>query len=70
MESKLRSLFHDPAYYVKTFKSYAALSSKFSVLANWADTVFSEAVVAKLQVKLDGQEELRVLGVGSGSGEF
>ena len=69
-ESKLQSLFHDPVYYVKSFKIYAALSAKFKVLATWGDNVFSEAVVEHLPFKLNENEELRVLGVGSGSGTY
>ncbi|XP_038068305.1 histamine N-methyltransferase A-like [Patiria miniata] len=70
MEFKLRSLFHDPEYYTKAFHCYAALSAKFSVLANWGETVFGEAVVDKIKVTLGENEELRVLGMGSGSGEM
>ncbi|XP_038068314.1 histamine N-methyltransferase A-like [Patiria miniata] len=70
MESKLRSLFHDPEYYTKSFDCFAALSAKFSELANWGETVFGEAVVDKIKITLGDNEELRVLGVGSGSGEM
>ncbi|XP_022080516.1 histamine N-methyltransferase-like [Acanthaster planci] len=70
MESQLRSLFHDPEYYVKSFHRYSALCAKFSVYANWVDTVFGDEVVAKIKATLGEQEELRVLGIGSGSGEM
>ncbi|XP_071785311.1 histamine N-methyltransferase-like [Asterias amurensis] len=69
-ELKLRSLFHDPEHYVKAFQVYASLSAKFRVLANWGYNNFPKEVVEQLPFKLKGNEELRVLGVGSGSGEM
>ncbi|XP_071790298.1 histamine N-methyltransferase-like [Asterias amurensis] len=68
-ESKLRSLFNDPEHYVKAFQVFASLSAKYKVLANWGDNNFSNEVVKQLPFKLKENEELRVLGVGSGSGE-
>ncbi|XP_038075164.1 histamine N-methyltransferase-like [Patiria miniata] len=70
MDTKsLQSLLSDPSHYAKAFKVFCARSDKLRVFSDWVDGVFSEAVVGKLQATLDGQEELRVLGVGSGSGE-
>ena len=67
-ESKFLSLFDDPDHYVKAFKTFAARSKKYEVLADWGDKVFSEAVVEHFPFTLNENEELRVLGVGSGSG--
>ncbi|XP_033628191.1 histamine N-methyltransferase-like [Asterias rubens] len=69
-ESKLRSLFHDPEHYVKAFQVFASHSAKYKVLANWGDNTFSNEVVKQLPCKLNENEELRVLGIGSGSGEM
>ncbi|XP_038077605.1 histamine N-methyltransferase-like [Patiria miniata] len=70
MASKMRSLFHDPDYYVKTFHSYYAdIYNKFDVHASWADRVFGEKIVPQIRVTLGEKEEFRVLGIGSGSGE-
>ena len=68
MEPKLRSLFHDPGYYVKAFERISALCDKYSAYADWVDTFFKEEVAAKIRASLGEQEELRVLGIGSGSG--
>ncbi|XP_038075167.1 histamine N-methyltransferase-like [Patiria miniata] len=71
MDTKsLQSLLSDPSHYAKAFKVFCARSAKFRVYSDWVDGVFSEAVVGKLQATMDGREELRVLGVGSGSGEM
>ncbi|XP_038069076.1 histamine N-methyltransferase-like [Patiria miniata] len=71
MDTKsLPSLFNDPGHYVKAFKVFCARSAKFRTYSDWVDGVFSEPVVGKLQATVDGREELRVLGVGSGSGEM
>ena len=69
-ESKLRSFCDDPDHYVKAFNIFAALSKKYEVLADWGDNVFSEAVVEHFPFTLNENEELRVLGVGSGSGTY
>ncbi|XP_038066471.1 histamine N-methyltransferase-like [Patiria miniata] len=69
MEPRLwHDLTDDPDHYVKSFKIFRARCSEFSVFPGWVDGVLGEAVVGKLT--LDGQEEVRVLGVGSGSGEM
>ncbi|XP_038056921.1 histamine N-methyltransferase-like [Patiria miniata] len=70
MASTLRTLFHDPDYYVKSFHCYAAQCDKFSLLASWGERVFGDAVLTKIKTTLGENEELRVLGVGSGSGEM
>ncbi|XP_038059460.1 histamine N-methyltransferase-like [Patiria miniata] len=67
----LPSLLKNPDHYLKVFNTYCSASGKFNVYQAWVDSEhFSEAVVGKLQATLDGQEGLRVLGVGSGSGEI
>lgn len=68
--NKLKSLFHDPDHYITSFQVYAKASAKFKVLSNWGENNFSEAVVDKLQVKVQDDEEFRALGIGSGSGEI
>ncbi|XP_022080437.1 histamine N-methyltransferase-like [Acanthaster planci] len=68
--NSLPSLLGNPDHYVKAFKVFCSRSAKFSVYSDWVDKVFSKAVVSKLQTSSDTQEELRVLGVGSGSGEM
>ena len=55
---------------MKSFHCFSALCVKFSVYANWVDTVFGDAVVDKIWVTLGEGEELRVLGIGSGSGKY
>ncbi|XP_038068249.1 histamine N-methyltransferase-like isoform X2 [Patiria miniata] len=62
------SLLNNPGHYVKTFNVFRDRCSDVSVFSVWVDGVFSEVVVGKLQATLDRQEELRILGVGSGSG--
>ena len=68
--NKLQSLFHDPDHYITAFQVYAKASAKFKVLSNWGENNFSEAVVDKLQVKVQDDEEFRALGIGSGSGKM
>ena len=68
--NKLKSLFHDPDHYITSFQVYAKASAKFKVLSNWGENNFSEAVVDKLQVKVQDDEEFRALGIGSGSGKI
>ncbi|XP_038068681.1 histamine N-methyltransferase-like isoform X1 [Patiria miniata] len=71
METKsLPSLFNNQDHFDKAYKVFCARSAKFKTYCDWVDGVFSEAVVGRLQVTLDGEEELRVMGVGSGSGEM
>ncbi|XP_022080183.1 histamine N-methyltransferase-like [Acanthaster planci] len=67
--STLKSVFHDPDYYTKAFKSYSAVSDKTGVFSRWGD-VFEEAVAPQINAKLSKHEELRVLGIGSGTGEL
>ncbi|XP_072024607.1 histamine N-methyltransferase B-like [Amphiura filiformis] len=66
----LKSIFHDPDHYIKSFRVYAQASAKFQVLANWGENVFSEVVAEKLQVNIADGEAFRALGVGVGSGEM
>ncbi|XP_038068304.1 histamine N-methyltransferase-like [Patiria miniata] len=71
MESTLLpSLYNNPGHYDKAFKVFCTRSAQIRTHSDLVDSVFSEVVVGKLQATLDGQEELRVLGVGSGSGEM
>ncbi|XP_038076107.1 histamine N-methyltransferase-like [Patiria miniata] len=70
MESKhLPSVFQDKHRFEASFKIYAVKIDMLGVYSKWVDRVFDEAVVRVIQAKLDGKEELRVLGVGSGAGE-
>ncbi|XP_022080286.1 histamine N-methyltransferase-like [Acanthaster planci] len=64
----LPSLYDCPDRLGKSYEIFCSRSAKFSEYSDWVDKVFSEAVVCQLQTTLDGQEELQVLGVGSGSG--
>ena len=61
-------LMDDFGHYVSTFRAFASLSDKVADDARWVDEIFSEAVVARIHADLGEQEELRVLGIGSGSG--
>ncbi|XP_022080497.1 histamine N-methyltransferase-like [Acanthaster planci] len=71
MEAKsLRSLKCSPDHYARAFKAFRDRCSEVSGIPDWIGTVFSDAVVNKLQVTPEGQEGLRVLGIGSGSGEI
>ena len=67
-KGNLKSIFHDPDHYIKTFRIYAQASAKFKVLANWGENVFSDQVVDKLKVDIPDGEEFRTLGIGVGSG--
>ncbi|XP_070553905.1 histamine N-methyltransferase-like [Ptychodera flava] len=70
-DATIRSIYHDPEYYAKSFQKYAELSSKFHVLADWCDLVFPDVVCGKLEsVHARSQSTFRMLGVGSGSGEM
>ena len=70
MESKLESLFQDPGRYMLSYKAFHAACDEHSVSkSKWRDTVFSEAVMPKIQAAMSGPTELWVLGVGSGSGD-
>ena len=66
----LKSLYHDPEYYLESFKVFTSLSNKQGVLEDWMENVFGEAVVKKLRIEPPEREELRVLGIGSGSGRY
>ncbi|XP_038059891.1 histamine N-methyltransferase-like [Patiria miniata] len=67
----LPSLFKNPDHYLKAYDTFCSASGKFNVFPEWvASERFSEAVVGKLQATLDGREGIRILGVGSGSGEI
>ncbi|XP_022080184.1 carnosine N-methyltransferase 2-like [Acanthaster planci] len=68
--TRLRSLSHHPDDYAKSFSAYMAVSDKFDSYATWGDNVFGKAVTSKITVMLGEQEELRILGIGSGSGEL
>ncbi|XP_038044284.1 histamine N-methyltransferase-like [Patiria miniata] len=70
MESKhLPRLFQDQHRFDAAYKIYHTHWDMLGVYSQLVDRVFDEAVVRSIQAKLDGKEELRVLGVGSGAGE-
>ncbi|XP_022080432.1 histamine N-methyltransferase-like isoform X2 [Acanthaster planci] len=64
----LPDLLKSPDHYLKSFNAYKTSILKFSKYTAWVDGVLSEAVVDKLQAVMGRQEELRILGVGSGDG--
>ena len=70
MESQVRHITSDREYYVKSYHLFSALCGKVSVYAHWVDSVFNDAVASKIKATLSEQEELRVLGIGSGSGKY
>ncbi|XP_071949567.1 histamine N-methyltransferase A-like [Antedon mediterranea] len=64
--SKIKTLMSDHERYVTTFAEYCKRTKKYDVLRDWISSDFPEKVVNSLGVK--DIEELRMLGVGSGSG--
>ncbi|XP_022103974.1 histamine N-methyltransferase-like [Acanthaster planci] len=70
MEHYLPSLFHgDAKYYLQSLHAFRAACIKYPEYDQWEETIFQQTVVSKLKSALDEQGELRVMGVGSGSGE-
>ncbi|XP_022103963.1 histamine N-methyltransferase-like [Acanthaster planci] len=70
MQSTLSSLFHDTDRYLLSLKAFSAACGKFAIYDQWVETIFQQTVVPQLKGALDEQGELRVMGVGSGSGEM
>ncbi|PIK38424.1 putative histamine N-methyltransferase A [Apostichopus japonicus] len=69
---QLRSIFHDPDYYAKSFRAYSNLSSRLHVLKSWIENIFPMKVVETLSANTasgSSSATLRMLGVGSGTGE-
>ncbi|XP_072014216.1 histamine N-methyltransferase A-like [Amphiura filiformis] len=68
-----RPLSEDLAHYTKAFKYIASVGDYFEVAQKWTEETFYGHVVEKLVTNLgDGTDGklLRVLGIGSGSGEL
>ncbi|XP_022103965.1 histamine N-methyltransferase-like isoform X2 [Acanthaster planci] len=68
MQSTWQNLFHDTDHYLQSLKTFGAACGEFAVYVQWMETIIQETVVPKLKGALDQQGDLRVMGVGSGSG--
>ena len=68
MAAPLQSLSRDPECYMKAWQHAMSLSTEFHFLTVWRRGAFDEAVVANLPFRLDEREQLKVLGIGSGTG--
>ncbi|XP_072169625.1 histamine N-methyltransferase-like [Diadema setosum] len=66
--AKLKPLMDDPDYYTKTFHVFAKRSENIEILAKWEDK-FLPGVVERLVERLPSDSTVRMLGIGSGSGE-
>ncbi|XP_072022612.1 histamine N-methyltransferase A-like [Amphiura filiformis] len=66
-------IFNDQAYYTKAFNYFTSVGNYFEAVQKWTDETFCGHVVEKLIANIGdgtGDKPLRVLGVGSGSGEI
>ena len=70
MALSLPRLIDAPDRYLKSYEVFAAASARLDHLINWAENVFDGKTAAKLQARLSDDDELRVLGVGSGPGKY
>ncbi|XP_072045688.1 histamine N-methyltransferase-like isoform X1 [Amphiura filiformis] len=69
----LRPLFTDQSHYAKAFKYCMSVADNLEAIQKWTNESFCEHVVEKLVADIgEGTDDklLRVLGVGSGSGEI
>ncbi|XP_071479261.1 histamine N-methyltransferase-like [Diadema antillarum] len=67
--AKLKPLMDDPDYYTKAFHVFANRSDKFEIQAKWEEK-FLPGVVERLVELLPADSKVRMLGIGSGSGEM
>ncbi|XP_033626769.1 histamine N-methyltransferase-like [Asterias rubens] len=67
-ESKLLHLFDDQKHYLKSFQTFNSYSAKYAMQETWTNTVLLDNIVPHLP-NLDRDKQLRVFGIGSGSGE-
>ncbi|XP_041482077.1 histamine N-methyltransferase-like [Lytechinus variegatus] len=68
---QMKSLVSDLDYYAEAYRSYAGFySHKIKLYQKWADDVFLPIAVEKLQEFFQGEQEFRILGIGSGGGEI
>ncbi|XP_072045591.1 histamine N-methyltransferase-like [Amphiura filiformis] len=63
------SLHQDSERYEKALKTFKDYSEEYEVYKQWYETKFEQLVADKIKLEKGGQQELRVMGVGSGSGE-
>lgn len=68
-EISVKYLSSDPDYYAECFRVYRRYTSKDEVFTCWADKTFPHHVIEKLALSDEGQTQLEILGVGSGSGK-
>ncbi|XP_072045558.1 histamine N-methyltransferase-like [Amphiura filiformis] len=66
----MRSLYKDLERYENALKTFKDYSGEYEVYKQWYETKFEQLVVDKIKLEeQEDQQELRVMGVGSGSGE-
>ncbi|XP_072169626.1 LOW QUALITY PROTEIN: histamine N-methyltransferase A-like [Diadema setosum] len=68
-QTKLKPLKDDPSYYTKAFHVFAKRSTKSEILAKWEEK-FLPPVVERLVERLPSDSTVRMLRIGSGSGQM
>ncbi len=66
----LRNIYEDNEHYNKAFLLYDKLGDRIGAMEKWCQSSFAKDVIPKLNVKIGEGQQLRTLGIGSGSGKF
>ena len=69
MTSKLLNLYEDNAHYIKAFQLFDSRADRLRSMEQFCESDFHNDIIPKLNVNLSKGEELRTLGIGSGSGK-
>ena len=68
MDDGMTYITDDLDYYTEVYQTYIRLSEESGSIEGWIESSFNDAVVDKLRTTFAGEDELRVLGIGSGAG--
>ena len=70
-DQQVRPIFADKEHYFKALTHFTSKSDNLKVIQSWVDSEDFSPILGKLELLLKSPEdELQVLGVGSGSGWY
>ena len=68
MALEFQAINQDPRHYKKAFEVFTATYDRYPLYAQWLDRFLPSEIVTKLGKMPEEPDDLRVLGVGSGTG--